>query len=133
MIVATNLSTCPLQSRLIVEFLSRATRRVPQIEQELPTTPKNLGFLQVFIGVRVAQSLVFCLVLCGSLCDVKYVLFFNVTSLFIILSDNRIQQSAEQNAFCFFSSNSSKGVRSSDKVYDWCCTHVLAYRDNYKM
>jgi hypothetical protein len=72
------------------------------MEQELPTTPKNLGFLQVFIGVRVAQSLVFCLVLCGSLCDVKYVLFFNVTSLFIILSDNRIQQTAEQNAFCFF-------------------------------
>ena len=32
-----------------------------------------------------------------------------------------------------FFSNSSKGVRSSDKVYDWCCTHVLAYRDNYKM
>jgi hypothetical protein len=32
-----------------------------------------------------------------------------------------------------FFSNSSKGVRSSDKVYDWCCTHVLAYRDNHKM
>ena len=38
---------------------------VPIVEQELPTLPENLSSPPVFSGVRVAQSLVFCVVLCG--------------------------------------------------------------------
>ena len=52
-------------SRLIIGFVARATRRVPQMEQQLLTLP-------VFIGVRVARSLDFYIVFCRLL----FVLFF---------------------------------------------------------
>ena len=42
-----------------------ATRRVPLLEQELLTFTGHLSSLPVFSGVRVAQSLVFCVVYCG--------------------------------------------------------------------
>ena len=40
-------------------FVTRVTRRVPLVEQELLTHPKHLRSPQVFSGVRVARSLVF--------------------------------------------------------------------------
>jgi len=52
-------------SWLITGFVARATRRVPQVEQQLLTLP-------VFSGVRVARSLGFYLVFCRLL----FVLFF---------------------------------------------------------
>ena len=36
-------------------------------EQELPTLPEHLSSTSLFSGVRVAQSLVFCVVFCRSL------------------------------------------------------------------
>ena len=45
-------------SRLITGFVTRLTRRVPLVEQELPTLPQHLSSPPVFSGVRVTRSLV---------------------------------------------------------------------------
>ena len=45
-------------SRLITGFVTRLTRRVPLVEQELLTLPEHLGSPPVFTGVRVTRSLV---------------------------------------------------------------------------
>jgi hypothetical protein len=45
-------------SWLITGFVTRLTRRVPLVEQELPTLPEHLSSPQVFSGVRVTRSLV---------------------------------------------------------------------------
>ena len=45
-------------SRLITGFVTRLTRRVPLVEQELPTLPEHLNSPPIFSGVRVTRSLV---------------------------------------------------------------------------
>ena len=45
-------------SRLISGFVTRLTRRVPLVEQELLTLPEHLSSSLVFSGVRVPRSLV---------------------------------------------------------------------------
>ena len=45
-------------SRLITGFVTRLTRRVPLVEQELLILPKHLSSPPVFSGVRVTRSLV---------------------------------------------------------------------------
>jgi hypothetical protein len=40
------------------------TWRVPLVEKELPTLPEHLGSPHIFSGVRVARSLVFCVLIC---------------------------------------------------------------------
>ena len=45
-------------SRLITGFVTRLTRRVPLVEQELLTLPEHLSSPPVFTGVRVTRSLV---------------------------------------------------------------------------
>ena len=40
----------------------RLTRRMPLVEQELPTLPEHISSLPVFSGVRVTQSVVLCFV-----------------------------------------------------------------------
>jgi hypothetical protein len=46
-------------SRLITGFVTRLTRRVPLVEQELPTLPEHLNSHPVFSGVRVVMYLYF--------------------------------------------------------------------------
>ena len=45
----------------------KITRRLPHVEQELPTLPEHLSLPPVFSGVRLARSLAFCVVFCRSL------------------------------------------------------------------
>jgi hypothetical protein len=45
-------------SRLIIGFVTRLTRKVPLVEQELLTLPEHLSSPPVFSGVRVIRSLV---------------------------------------------------------------------------
>jgi hypothetical protein len=45
-------------SRLITGFVSRLTRRVPQVKQELLTLPEHLSSPPFFSGIRVTRSLV---------------------------------------------------------------------------
>jgi hypothetical protein len=52
---------------------------VPHLEQELLTLPEHLSLPQVFGGVRVARSLVFCLVFCISLFDLFLFSFFFIS------------------------------------------------------
>jgi hypothetical protein len=47
-------------SWLIIGFVTRLTRRVPLVEQELLTLPEHLSSPPVFSGVRVTWSLVLC-------------------------------------------------------------------------
>jgi len=47
-----------------IEFVTRGTRRVPLVEQELPILPGNLSSPTVFGGFRVARSVVLCVVFC---------------------------------------------------------------------
>jgi hypothetical protein len=50
--------TLILRSWLITGFVSRLTRRVSLVEQELLTLPEHLSSPQVFSGVRVSRPLV---------------------------------------------------------------------------
>ena len=44
-------------SQLITGFVTRVTRRVPPVEQELLTHPEHMSSSLVFSGVRVSRSL----------------------------------------------------------------------------
>jgi hypothetical protein len=68
-------------SWLIIGFVTGATRPVPLVEQELHTLQGLLNSTPVLRGVRVARSLIFCVVFCRSL----FVLFL----LAIVLSVRR--------------------------------------------
>jgi hypothetical protein len=61
---------------------TRLTLRPPWlVEQELVTFPQHLGSPQVFIRMRVARSLVFCVVFCRSLfvlCPFSFVIVLSV-------------------------------------------------------
>jgi hypothetical protein len=46
------------RSRLITGFVTRLTRRVPHVDQELLTLPEHLSSPPVFSGVHVTRSLV---------------------------------------------------------------------------
>ena len=63
---------------LINGFVTRVTRRVPHVDQELLPLPHHPGSPPVFSEVHVARLLVFCIVFCGSM----FVLFL----LAIVLS-----------------------------------------------
>ena len=54
-------------SWLITDFVKKLTRRLSLVEQELLTFPDHLSSSQVFSGVRVARSLVLCVMFCRSL------------------------------------------------------------------
>ena len=66
-------SVCPNHNRsfphswLITGFITIVTRRVLHVEQELLTLPEHLSSPSVSSFVRVARSLVFCVMFCGSL------------------------------------------------------------------
>jgi len=47
-------------SSFITRFVTRLTRRVPLVEQELFTLPEHLSSSPMFSGVRVTRSLVLC-------------------------------------------------------------------------
>ena len=47
-------------SWLITWFVTRLTRRVPLVKQELLTLPEHMNWILVFSGVRVNRSLVVC-------------------------------------------------------------------------
>ena len=59
----------------ITGFVTRLTRRVSLVEQELPTLPKHLSSPPVFSGVRVSRSLVLCVCFvdrCLSICTFSF-------------------------------------------------------------
>ena len=57
-LLVANTSRSFPHSWLITGFVTRLTRPVQLVEQELPTLPEYLSSLPVFSGVRVARSLV---------------------------------------------------------------------------
>jgi hypothetical protein len=65
-------------SWLVTGFVTRVTRRVPLVEQEVLTIPQHLSSPPVFIGVRVTRSLVLCVMFYRSL--------FALSLLTIVLS-----------------------------------------------
>ena len=67
-------------SWLITGFVTRLTRRVPLVEEELLTLPEHLSSPPVFGGVRVTRSLVLCV------CFVDPCLSFCAFRLAIVLS-----------------------------------------------
>jgi hypothetical protein len=56
--LVVNTSRSFSHSRLITGFVTRLTRQVPLVEQELLTLPEHLSSSPVFSGVRVTWSLV---------------------------------------------------------------------------
>jgi hypothetical protein len=50
-----------------IHIYLRVTRQIPYMEQELSTFSEHLSSPLVYNGVRVARSLVFCVVFCWSL------------------------------------------------------------------
>ena len=62
-----NTSWAILHSWLITRFVTRLTRRVPLMEQELLTLQKHLSSPSVFSGVHVTRSLVLFACFCRSL------------------------------------------------------------------
>ena len=71
-------------SRLITRFVTRLTRRVPLVEQELLTFLGHLSSPPGFSGIRVTRSLVVCIYFvdrCLSLCPFSFghcVVLFNI-------------------------------------------------------
>jgi len=62
-------------SGLVTEFVTRLTRQVPLVEQELPTLPEHLISPPVFNGVRITRSLVLCVCFgdrCLSFCTFSF-------------------------------------------------------------
>jgi hypothetical protein len=73
--LVVNTSRSFLHSRIISGLVTRLTRRVSLVEQELPTLPQHLSSPPVFTGVRVTRSLVLyvCFVDCGlSFCTYSF-------------------------------------------------------------
>ena len=68
-------------SWLIIGFVTRITRRVPLVGQELLTLLEHLSSPPVFSGVRVTRSLVLCI------CFVYRCLSFFFWSLYCLSSD----------------------------------------------
>jgi hypothetical protein len=69
--LVVNTSRAFPNSRIITEFVTRLTRRMPLVHQELPSLPELLSSHPVLSGVRVTRSLVLyvCFVdRCLSLC-----------------------------------------------------------------
>jgi hypothetical protein len=59
---------------LVTEFVTRITRQVPLVEQELFTLPEHLSSPPVFSGVRPIRSLCVCFVRrCLSFCSFSFV------------------------------------------------------------
>ena len=67
-------------------FVARVTRWVPHVEQELPTLPGYLSSSPIFRVVRVARSLVLCLVFCRSMFVILFLVIV-LTVLRITVSD----------------------------------------------
>ena len=61
-----------LYSWLITGFVTRITRWMPLVEQELPTLQEHLSSPPVFSGVRVTRSLVCCVIFCRSLFGLSF-------------------------------------------------------------
>ena len=68
---------------LITGFVTRLTRQVPLVEQELLIIPKHLSSPPVFSGVRVTRSLVLCV--CFVDCCLSFVLFLLAIVLYVLL------------------------------------------------
>jgi hypothetical protein len=62
-------------------FVARVTRRVPLVEQELPTLPEHMNSPPVFSGIRVTRALTLCVMFCRSL----FVLFLLAIVLSVLL------------------------------------------------
>jgi len=63
------------------EIVTRLTRRVPLVEQELLILPEHMSSLPVFSGVRVIRSLVLCTCCVGnclSVCPLCCLSFFDL-------------------------------------------------------
>ena len=72
-------------SWIIIGFVTRVARRVPLVVHELPTFPENMGSSPVFSGIRVARSLVFCVVIWWSLFVLLSFYFWALCSRFLNL------------------------------------------------
>ena len=68
---------------ITLTYLTRLTRRVPQVEQELLTLPEHLSSPPVFSGVCVTRSLVLCVCLLIIVCP--FVLFLLAIALSVLL------------------------------------------------
>ena len=70
-----------MATALSLFIFTRVTRLVPHLEQELPTLPEHLGVSPVFSGVRVARSLIFCIMFSRSLFVLLPFLFWTLRCL----------------------------------------------------
>ena len=79
-------STCMFFSRSWL--ITRVTRQVSLVEQELPTLLEHLSSLPVFREVRVARSLVFCVMFCRSLFVLMSFIFWPLCCLLLRFIDS---------------------------------------------
>ena len=56
-----------IQTWFSIGFVTRVSQRVQLVEQDIFSLPEHLRLHEVFSWVRVARSLVFCVMLCRSL------------------------------------------------------------------
>ena len=72
-------------SWLITGFVTRLTRRVPLVEQELLTLPEHLSSHPVFSGVRVTRALIFCICFVDRCLSFCLLFFWSLCCLFFCL------------------------------------------------
>ena len=85
LLIVNTLRSFP-HSSLNIGFVFKVIRQVPPVEKELLTFPEHTSSPQVFSGVRVAQSLICCVVFCGSLSFCTFSFSHCVVVCFVILS-----------------------------------------------
>ena len=85
-------------------LITRVTRWVPRVEQDLLTLPEHLSYPPVF---SVARSLVFCVVFCSSLFVLVFFFFwplhclsfFDVRLMIVPLVSSHVSQCKEKHCF----------------------------------
>jgi hypothetical protein len=86
--LVVNSSRSFTHSWLITEFVTRLTRRVSPVEQELHTLPEHMSSPPIFSGVRVTKSLVLYVCFLDRICPFVLFLLANVLSVLLWYTDS---------------------------------------------
>ena len=92
------------------------TRRMSHVEQELLTLPQHLKSTLGFSGISVARSLVFCAMLCRSLCVLFVIFLFG----HCVVCSSSIYPGAHEGQAVYASYNKQNQCNARYKNQDYC-------------
>jgi len=111
-------------SWIITGFVTRDTRRVPLVEQELPTLPEHLRLPPFFIGICVVRSSIFCVMFCRSLFAFLSFFFWPLCCLSFVLRI-LVTRLVSSNSSCPFSLTVLLRYTASDCLFGFLQTFLI--------